>query len=313
MDEFKSEFKKDCFQLREDLKIKLIEFLESKEGLFARSLMPFFYIKKDKEIQFNWEALHQRFDDLFLEKSLFIADFDEINHGGYYPSKNIIARDNSSLLSLKEFNEFEICLFEKFWVLNDKNNIINDDLNSFFQDREPVGLKEFALKQSFFSLNVQRGFLGFYDIEVIIDYYKKIIEYFFSDFNFDQKMSSSKIYRFSKVINSDWKILLYIDFSVLVRELKNGYVEFPQIEIEISSININKNLDEKKYLVSQDDYLMFRVQWQHCFFAPKRPRVCQLIDQIDTKAIKKRMFYEMDRNYKVLKLYIQFVQDIVCK
>ena len=319
--EFKVAYKENAFLHRKVLKENLLK-IATREFLLQKvfALIKFLYFKSNSS---NCDVDIKLVVEHYIENGYsFIYDKDESHNGGfewvkidfikYVKGSEIDSKPVNEIcdILLQKYDSEFIQLEEEYW--KDNNIIEIAKAASFIEQRGAISLierivstavvinngKEIAIKQTFYN---KKG---------VIKLYEKLFELFLPEFELNKNLSNKKVKRFSRVINEEYSLSLYVDFGLVETNLATENLMLPNIEIELHSTSLNQFLRPKVYLNNQDEYPIVLINpyiflWSGSTFIKKG-------QMEEEKLIKKSIMY-FDFYSQILKAHLGFIEMIVNK
>lgn len=253
---FLSDFEEISSKMMSELVENLCGLFDTSEFHFCRSTMSRFYFKYPK-VKFDREVASDILSKIFDGGKFSIINLDKI------PSRNYIAytfptEENARSggnISDENWSNFHREIQEKYW--DEKKDHTLPKLN-FFELREAKTLREKALVDGIDPT------YKFFNVREVLQYYENLIAIFFPEYVFMKDSSNKKIKRYGKDIGNGLCVGFIINYSFLEGELKNGYLELPDITIEIFSKDVNRFIPEIEYLKGDEVKPIGRVAL--CYF-----------------------------------------------
>ena len=320
-DKFRETYKVNAFLYREVLQDRLLKVAIGKfvtNEIFA--LEKFFYFKSN---YCNCEVDIESVLEHYIENGYsFIYDINETNYGGFEWVKiNFYKYIKSSELESKSVNE--ICdilsqkyntelikLQEEYWRANEKNEIRNNA--SFIEQRKPISLREQILSNAVVIENGKQTALKqtFYNKKGIINTYENLFEAFLPRFKLNKNLSNKKVKRFSKVINEEYLLSIYVDFGLVEANLATEKLMLPKIEVELHSSELSQFLRPKMYLDNQKEYPIVFINpylflWSSSTFIKK--------GQMEEDQLIKKIIMYFDFYSQILKVHLEFIEMVANK
>lgn len=315
---FRLAYKKNAFLHRKILQDKLLRlvgggFLHDK----PYALEKFFYFNNehgtcDVDIQ---SVLEQYIDNGYS----FIYDKDEPENGGFkwiridfnkyvkgaqFENKGV--DEICEILSLK-FNSELIYVENEYW--REKNIVQLVDSANIIENRLPVSLRERLIASSVV-IDDGREIASnqtFYNLKGIIKLYENLFELYLSEFRINKKLSRNKVKRYSKIINEDFSLSLYVDFGLIEANLASGNLMIPKIEVELHSIGLSQFMRPKMYLEKDNNHPIVLINpyiflWGSTFIRKG--------EMDEGKLIRKAIMY-FDFYSQILKVQLEYIETVI--
>jgi len=313
---FKNNFKEESVKNRHNFILTLLEVFELPEYHFARSILDIYYQKYPK-LLFKKSVAREMLEDMMNYGGFYFSDFSKENRGGY--PIPIISKDYYGQQSKDIDNDTQYLNWSSFLEKNKKKYWEEDSkLNSYakignftlYEDRKPRTVREKALENIIIDGVTIRN--KYFNTAPISKYYRELFTKFFPKFCLMKNISNTKVKRYGKEIDNNLYLGLYVDYSLLKRELNMGYLELPRIEVELFSKNFNTYVHPNSYVISQDKFDIGRINF-HYFMGNrlKNYRIGNSSQQEDL--LKKDLFFYMEVNAFYLEMYLNEIERIVRK
>lgn len=309
-----------------DLVTELLKAFDTSDFHYCRfALMDYYHLYPELSIE-NLKA-KQRFLELRDACVFFILNYAEQLRDGYTTShahENVFLEDMRMLgldtsqtqdIALKNWEEFTSSIKQQFW--NDVQNLQAyrniSDLN-LFDDRLPVTPREKLLSTKRVAIlngvTIELPTYNIFDIASTLEYYDRLIGFFYPEFELQKNVSNKKIKRYAKRLNDDLYLSLFIDFSFLEGELKKNDLEFPQIKIEVFSKQLTTCIKENDYLLNQQEHPIVRLSSTKSLGNFPR-RLGNSSEEEDY--LKRELFFNMAVHSFYLNKHLQFLsKNILC-
>lgn len=241
-------------------------------------------------VPFNEEEINLRFSEIFENESSFklftdyglkikseknfpinlpyyIEFIGDTNHkpGIYYPKPDHYRIDN-------EQTQHELDTIRK-----NNQELLESKIQQFF--KLPTKQKEYetisafkcfeTIQMPFKDLNKVHPVYFKYNYEEWVEYFKKLMPYFFEGFTFSEKLSTKKIIRFEKKVTTDLFIgfEMHLDYWKKLVEKFSFNFEFPLNNIFAFTNEFRKNFKERKHLEKASCYSLNIGSIKHPFIS----------------------------------------------
>ena len=236
---------------------RLLNLFDTPENHFCRATMHRFYFKYptmyfDKEIASK--ILMTLFEGAYFS-ILDITDKATFNHRVSYS----FVTDSSSMQeqAMLNWNAFVKELQRKYLEILPK-----EDEPNFFEDRPPKNLREKILNSEI-QIEVDGKTIirkySFFNVKEVLKYYEVLLALYYPEYPMVKEASSKKIKRYGRDVGNGMYLGFFVDFSFIEKELRNNYLEFPKIKIEVFSRGLTSPIIESAYLKGQTDGAIARV------------------------------------------------------
>lgn len=139
----------------------------------------------------------------------------------------------------ENFNQYELQYEQEYWkLINSRGEF--QELTSFncFED---LILKKTKVDQYVKFRRV------LFNVNGWLKYFKKLTEYFCDNFFYDDELSTTTMFRFSKWINEDYRIVIEYNKKQLSKQLKEGSLTEPSYQVLIVNSSFDKKTKEYLY------------------------------------------------------------------
>ncbi len=313
-EKFKTDFKKESRRKQMDFSSKLSKVFDLPDYHFAKSVLSIFYEKYPK-IDFDRKIASKILQDLINTGGFSFFDYSQEFRGGYpiYKlKKNYYNKESKSLTSEVEnsnWSSFLDKIKSEYWKKESKMEsfllLQNFDL---YKDREPKTVREKTLQS--ITVNGINVSYNFFNITKVVNFYTKLFKEFFHDFELIEKISNTRIKRYRKEIGDGFFLALCVDYGLLKKELKMGYLEFPRISVELFSSKLKSHIKPNEYVISQNKYDIGRVNF-HYYIANKFNNFRVGNSSQNDEVLKRDLFFHMEVNAYYLRIYLEEVERIV--
>jgi hypothetical protein len=289
---------------------KLLGLFETSEFHYCRATMHRYYLKYPK-IAFD-KAIASKILLTFFEGGAFsIFDFTKANASVQFPSlvTDSQSSDESSLSNLNWntfFNELQSKYYDEFYYPL--------EIVCLFEDREPRNLKEQILVSEI-KVRYADGFMpskySFFDIKGVLKVYERLIELYYPEYPLIKEVSTKRLKRYGHDIGNGMCLGFCVDYSILEAELKNSYLEFPSLKIEIFSIDLTHSISESVYLGGESDSPIARVNLFYFMGNFIHNRVGDSSD--DSDWLQKKLCFYFAVNSFYTKIYLEEIAFLVAE
>ncbi|MFT7879763.1 MAG: hypothetical protein ABXS91_05130 [Sulfurimonas sp.] len=242
-------------------------------------------------------------EDLYAIRLVSVFDRhtfrDELEHDfkGKYFTSNVSDTD---------LKQYYYQIKNNFWnTLDTAERKFFDDVSSFnaFVDKDPKSHREKFMIENFsdFKIFNQREW---------IKYFEKLMQYFFPNYSYDSKISNQNKRRYVHldIEKKSYASTLFFDKGFFVSELKRGYLEFPNISMELININIDKHYDVDKYAVYNSDIPIVTLWGPNFFIGSCIGRIGSYEDK--EEMLKKEFFLRFKVYANFLNVFLKHIECI---
>lgn len=149
----------------------------------------------------------------------------------------------------KERRVLEQLCEDEFWKQTDKEEIFKNISN--FECYEKLSISKDLLSK------YNDAYKNYYNLNGWETYIIKLLKSIFTEYEYSEKYSSKKIFRFLKKISEDLYFGFEFDNSELKKEIKKGEISLPQyLNLIIVGNEFNKDISPNEYIFNYNDTIL---------------------------------------------------------
>lgn len=230
------------------------------------------------------------------------------NRENYFTDEVGLEMSNEERYEIESANEKKTLelLKSEYWKNNNEWEVINKI--ELYEDREPKNMREVFHRQSGGKFFNPKNTLLFYEL---------VIAHFLPEYKYNPKISKKKEKRYTKNINEDYAISLYIDFGFIEKEIKYGYIEFPVFSIDFHKTSLDKFIEPFNYTSKYseiDEVDICRILYYSITNEFRTFGLSRIGNSwMEGKEIAKDLVFYFDSYSMLLKLYLKYIKKNILK
>jgi hypothetical protein len=223
------------------------------------------------------------------------------------------ADERAALLNSPDYPTLDVgrVLFKEDWSIQRRMNVYWNDVDredeyqalsnfAMYCDREPKSLRE--------KYHVDGG-LRLFDLAATLAYHERLITFLFPSYMRMKKVSDRKTRRYAKRLKNGLFLGLYARFSFLESELRMGYVELPELSVEVFDDSVERCLSDQAYTSYQTDHAIARIRLAGITGHPEHQRIGYIGDPEDD--LKGALFFHSDVSAHYLRIHLSHCEQIL--
>lgn len=202
-------------------------------------------------------------------------------------------------------------MFKEDWSIQRRMNVYWNDLDredeyqalsafSIYCDRAPQSVRE--------KFHADGG-LRLFDRAATLAYHERLITFLFPGYERQKKVSDRRTRRYAKRLKNGLFLGLHAGFSFLENELRRGYVELPELWVEVFDESVGRCLSDQVYTSYQTEHAIARIRLAGITGQREYQRIGYIGDPDDD--LKGSLFYHSDVRAYYLRIHLSQCEQIL--